>query len=265
MSGFNYIPKPEDGAAWITGASSGIGRSVALRLAEDGWTVFATARSEEKLADLAAENANIIAAPGDVTDPVAMAEIVDIITARGPLALAVLNAGVYYPMRAPEFDAEKAAQTFAVNLTGVSNCLEPTLKYLWERRTGCVALVASVAGYRGLPRAAPYAATKAGLIAMAESLAFDLAPRGVRISVINPGFVKTEATSVNDFKMPFLMETEEAAEHIVKGLKRSGFEIAFPWMFSIILKTIGLLRARSYFWLTGKMIGWDEVIKREDG
>ena len=123
------------------------------------------------------------------------------------------------------------------------------LKHLWGRRTGCVALVASVAGYRGLPRAAPYAATKAGLIAMAEALAFDLAPRGVRISVVNPGFVKTDATAVNEFKMPFLLETDQAADYIVRGLKRSGFEIAFPWIFVMMLKTIGLLRPRSYFWV----------------
>ena len=264
MSGFDYIPKPADGSAWVTGASAGIGRATALRLARDGWTVFATARSADKLAELATEHPNIKPAPGDVTDVEAMRAIVGSITAQGPLSLSVLNAGVYHPMRAPEFNAEQAAQTYAVNLTGVSNCLDPVIAHLWERRSGCVALVASVAGYRGLPRAAAYSATKAGLIAMAESLAFDLAPRGVRISVINPGFVKTEATAVNDFEMPFLMETEAAAGRIVDGLKRSGFEIAFPRRFALILKTLRLLRPRSYFWLTRKMIGWDKVIAEDE-
>ena len=227
----------------MTGASSGIGEALTKKLAAEGWTVYATARSAEKLEALAADHPNILAAAGDVTDPDAMARIVERIRRDGPLALAVLNAGVYLPMRAQEYDAAEAAKTFDVNLTGVSNCVDPVLKALFAQNRGCVALVASVAGYRGLPRAAPYSATKAALIAMAESLAFDLAPRGLRISVINPGFVETEATAVNDFDMPFLMKTDEAAEKIVAGLKRSGFEIAFPTPFVLILKTIGLLRA----------------------
>ncbi|MEO1293488.1 MAG: SDR family NAD(P)-dependent oxidoreductase [Pseudomonadota bacterium] len=261
MSGFDYIPKPADGAAWVTGASAGIGRALALRLAEQGWTVYASARSADKLDALAAENPRIRAMPGDVTDLERMRAIVAEITATEPIALAVLNAGVYTPMRAQEFDAVTAKQMFDINQTGVANCLDPLLPHLIERRTGCVALTASVAGYRGLPRAAPYSGTKAALIAMAESLAFDLAPIGVRISVINPGFVETEATAVNEFEMPFLMQTDEVAEKIVAGLGRGGFEIAFPTVFVMILKTLGFLRPRSYFWLVRKMIGWDEVGK----
>ena len=259
MSGFQYIPQPEHGAAWITGASSGIGRAVALKLAEEGWTVYATARSADKLEQLAAENSNIRPAPGDVTDPDAMRRVVADITGQGPLALTILNAGVYIPMRAQEFSAEDAHKTFDVNLTGVANGLDPVLKALFHQQRGCVALVASVAGYRGLPRAAPYSATKAALIAMAECLAFDLAPRGLRICVVNPGFVETDATAVNDFDMPFLMTTEQAAGHMIKGLKRPGFEIAFPTPFVMILKTLGLLRHRSYLWVVRKLTGWDDV------
>ena len=264
MSGFDYIPKPEDGAAWITGASAGIGRAVALRLAAEGWTVYATARSADALEALAAESPNIRAAPGDVTDAAAMRAIVDRIAADGPLALAILNAGVYQPMRAQEYSAEDAAKTFSVNLTGVSNCVDPVLKRLFAQGKGCLALTASVAGYRGLPRAAAYSATKAGLIAMAEALAFDMAPKGLRVSVINPGFVETEATAVNDFEMPFLMKTDEAAERIVAGLKRGGFEIAFPSIFVGILKAVGFLRPRSYFWLVRKAIGWDKIAAEEE-
>ncbi|MEL6979012.1 MAG: SDR family NAD(P)-dependent oxidoreductase [Pseudomonadota bacterium] len=259
MSGFDYIPSPGDGAAWVTGASAGIGRAVALKMAAEGWTVYATARSAEALAAMAAEQPNIRPAPGDVTDIAAMRAIVDRIAQDGPLALAVLNAGVYQPMRAQEFSAEEARKTFDVNLTGVANGVDPVLKLLFKQGKGCLALTASVAGYRGLPRAAAYSATKAGLIAMAEALAFDMAPRGLRISVINPGFVETEATSVNDFKMPFLMTTDQAATRIVEGLKKPGFEIAFPTRFVMILKALGFLRPRSYFWLVRKGIGWDKV------
>lgn len=258
--GRTYIPKPEHGAAWITGASAGIGRAVALRLASEGWTVYATARSEEKLQSLQTEGGErIIPAPGDVTDSEAMAGIVARIEGVEGLALAIFNAGVYVPMRAQEFTAEAAAQHFDVNLQGVVNGLAPAMRGMIERKTGCLALAASVAGYRGLPKAAAYGATKAALINMAEALAYDLHPAGVRISVINPGFVETDATAVNDFDMPFLMQTDEAAERIVDGLKTSAIEIAFPRRFAIILKTMRFLPTRAYLWLGRKAMGWDKI------
>jgi len=213
--GQSYIPKPEHGAAWITGASAGIGRAIALRLASEGWTVYATARSEE-------------------------------------IALAIFNAGVYEPMRAHEFTAEKAGRHFDVNLQGVVNGLAPAMHGMIARKTGCLALVASVAGYRGLPKAAAYGATKAALINMTEALAYDLHPAGVRISVINPGFVETDATAVNDFDMPFLMQTDEAAERIVEGLKTPTIEIAFPRRFAFILKAMRFLPVGWYLRLGRK-------------
>ena len=258
--GRTYIPKPEDGAAWITGASAGIGRAVALRLAAEGWRVYATARNEDKLKALAVESeGRIIAMPGDVTDAAAMETIVSRIEASEGLALAILNAGVYLPMRAQEFTADGAKQHFDVNLQGVVNGLAPAMRGMITRKTGCLALVASVAGYRGLPKAAPYGATKAALINMAEALAYDLHPAGVRISLINPGFVETDATSVNDFDMPFLMQTDEAADRIIKGLKTTAFEIAFPRRFAFILKSLRFLPTRAYLWLGRKAMGWDKI------
>jgi NADP-dependent 3-hydroxy acid dehydrogenase YdfG len=261
MSVWSQVARPEDGVAWVTGASSGIGRAVALELADRGWTVHVTARNAESLEALAAERpGKIIARPGDVTDRAAMGELVAAIEGERPIALAVLNAGVYHPMRAQEFSAETVEKTFAVNVTGVANGLEPLLQAMIGRRRGHVALVASVAGYRGLPRAAAYSATKAALIAMAEALAFDLIDLNVRISVINPGFVKTEATAVNDFEMPFLMETDAAAKRIADGLAKPGFEIAFPTRFVLILRTLGILPNRAYFWVMRKAMGWDENV-----
>lgn len=253
---------PQDGAAWITGASAGIGKAVAERLADEGWTVWVTARSKEPLEAMAAARpGKIRPLPCDVTDRAAMAAAVETITAEGPLALAILNAGLYIPMRAQEFNAGDAAKTFDVNLNGVANGLDPVLKHMIARRDGHVALTASVAGYRGLPRASAYSATKAALIAMAESLAYDMIDLDVRISIICPGFVKTEATSVNDFEMPFVMETDEAAKRIVEGLKKPGFEIAFPRRFELLLKTLGLLPNRWYLAVMRKMMGWDEKVK----
>lgn len=252
--------RPEEGAAWITGASGGIGRALTLELASRGWTVYATARDTAKLNELAQMGeGRIVPLPADVTDLEAMRRAVRIATGERPLALAILNAGIYHPMRAQNFDAAKARQTFEVNLTGVTNALEPVLEHLIARGTGHVALTASVAGYRGLPNAAAYGATKAGLIALAESLAMDLVDLGVRISVINPGFVETEATSVNDFEMPMLMQPDEAARRIADGLARPGFEIRFPWSFALILRTVGLLPNRAYIWLIRKALGWDRM------
>ena len=248
MSVFSQVARPADGHAWVTGASGGIGRAVTLALADRGWTVHATARSTEALEALAAERpGRILPKPADVLDLDAMRAVVAGIEAEAPLALALLNAGVYLPMSADEFDAGKARKTFDVNLTGVANGLAPVLEAMIARRSGHVAVTASVAGYRGLPKAAAYSATKAGLIAMCESLALDLMDHGVRISVINPGFVETEATAVNDFEMPFLMQTDEAARRIVEGLERPGFEIAFPRRFVLFLRLLGLLPNQLYF------------------
>lgn len=259
MSIFNKVMRPTDGAAWVTGASSGIGRAVCLRLAAEGWTVYATARRTDRLEKLSAEASGpgrIIAAAADVTDASQLQQVVDRITSQEGLALAILNAGIYMPMRARSFDAETARDMLEVNLIGVTNALDPVLKAMIAAGTGHVALTASVAGYRGLPGAAPYSASKAALIAMAEALAMDLVDHNVRISVINPGFVETDATAVNEFEMPFLQTTDQAADHIVSGLSKPGFEIAFPWIFVRILRLIGLLPNRAYIWFVRAATGW---------
>lgn len=256
MSVFSQVAKPSQGVAWVTGASGGIGRAVALKLAREGWEVWVTARSRDKLEALAAEMPGMIKPlVGDVTDPVAMRQIVDTITAQRPLVLAILNAGVYTPLRAHKFDLKAANKMIDVNLKGVINGLDPVMKYMIERRSGVIAITASVAGYRGLPASGPYSATKAGLIALAESLAMDLVDHNVRLSVINPGFVETEATSVNKFKMPFLMQTDEAADRIVLGLNNSGFEITFPRRLSLLLRIVGFLPNRAYLWVVRKLLG----------
>ncbi len=262
---FDRIVRPADGAAWITGASEGIGRATAMRLCTEGWKVYATARSVPDLEALkhgAQGSGEIVPAPGDVTDPSAMTKIVAEIARDQPLALAILNAGVYVPMRAETFRAATARIMLDVNLGGVANGLEPVLAHMIARRSGHVAITASVAGYRGLPNSAVYSATKAGLIAMAEALAMDLVDLDVRISVINPGFVKTEATSVNAFEMPFLMTPDEAAKRIVDGLKRPGFEIVFPRRFAFLLRLLGALPNRAYIAAVRRMTGWKDRTAR---
>ena len=247
--------RPADGIAWVTGASAGIGRAVVLRLVQDGWTVAATARRADELAHLAAAHpGRIIAAPADVTDPVAMqaavrhAEAV----AGGSIALAILNAGTYVPMSAQTFDAAAFRLQVDVNLGGTANALAAVLPGLLARGSGQLAIVASVAGYRGLPTALAYAATKAALIALAESLKFDLDRAGVLSHVINPGFVRTPLTDRNTFPMPFLIEADDAARRIVRGLRCTRFEIVFPRRFAYMLKLLRLLPYALFFPLVAR-------------
>lgn len=247
------------GLIWITGASMGIGAYLARRAAAAGWTVAVSARSQDKLEALAAEpeaHGLIHAYPLDVLDGQANATVLERIeNDLGPVDIAVLNAGTHADMPADQFDAAAAGKVFDLNLKGLANGLEPLLKSFLERGRGRIALTASVAGYRGLPRAAAYCASKAGTIALAESLAAEIGHKGVTVQVICPGFVRTPLTDKNEFPMPFLMEPEDAAERIWKGLHGNGFEIAFPRRFVWQLKLLKLLPAKLYFALVRKATG----------
>jgi NAD(P)-dependent dehydrogenase (short-subunit alcohol dehydrogenase family) len=257
----SYTAKPVDGAAWVTGASSGIGRALALNLAREGFAVFATARSADDLEALSGEaetlKGEIIAAPGDVTDAGAMAKIVHRIDGEGAgLALAVFNAGIYRPVHGETLKVEDFDKSFAVNLSGVVNGLVPAVERMKARGRGQLAIVSSVTGYGGMPTSAAYGATKAALINMAESLKFDLDKFGVRIQVINPGFVDTPATADNAFSMPALMQPDDAAARIAAGLKSTAFEITFPRRFTYVLKLLQFLPYSAYFALMNAATGW---------
>ncbi len=252
---------PEDGIVWITGASSGIGRALALLLAKKGYRVAVTARSHEALYALQREagalSGSIIVLEGDVTSAPDMARVLASIEYdHGPLSLAILNAGIYLPVRGFDLHLEDFNQTFAVNLSGVVNCLLPAIRSMKTRGRGHVAIVSSVTGYGGLPTSAAYGATKAALINMAESLKFDLDRMNIKIQVINPGFVATAATAKNSFTMPALQTPEAAAEAIYRGLKGGSFEITFPKRFTWMLKLIRLLPYRLYFPIVRKVTRW---------
>lgn len=219
--------------AWITGASSGIGRATALRLAAQGVRVAASARSEDGLADLAREaerqGGSITAFPLDVTDLEACRATVRRIEAEiGPIDLALFIAGTDVPMGGADFSAETAGTVMAVNYQGTANCLDAVLPALRERRHGRIGVMASVAGYRGFPGFAAYSPSKAALIALCESLHGDLRRDGIRLSVINPWFVRTRLTVGVRSPMPFAITPERAAREIVRGLQRDCFEILVP-------------------------------------
>ena len=235
---------------WITGASTGIGRALALELARGGARVAASARNADALAALSRENPRIAAYPVDVTDRAAMLAAADKIRSdMGPIDLAVLNAGVWQPMGASQFSSEAAAKSMAVNHGGICNGLEAILPAMIARRGGHVALVASVAGYCGLPKAAAYGPTKAAVINLAESLYSDLEMKGIRLQVINPGFVDTPMTEVNTFPMPFLIPVDQAVGHIVRGLNSKKFEIVFPWQMAVMMKLAKRASYPLFFWI----------------
>ena len=238
--------------AWVTGASTGIGASTALALAQDGWDVVMTARSKDKLEQMAKLSGEfkgrLIPLQGDVTHKDGMKTAVETIEKNyGPVDLAILNAGVYIPEELWTFKSEDFISQVQLNLFGTVFCIEALLPSFIKRHSGHIAIVASVAGYRGLPRSLGYGSSKAALIHLSEALAIMGKRYGIKVQVINPGFVKTPLTDKNDFPMPFLIDSGVAAQRIVDGLKSNKFEITFPTRFAYLLKAIGLLPDRWYF------------------
>lgn len=252
-----------DGVAWITGASAGIGRELALQMARNGYTVVASARSTDKLDSLANETADmagtIHAAPCDVTDRDAMADVIEKIEAEhGPIRLAVFNAGNYWPTAGEALDIDAFRKTYEINMFGVLNGLVPVVERMKAHGKGQVALVASVSGYTGLPAASAYGASKAAINNMAESLKFDFDKINIRIQVVNPGFIDTPLTEKNDFEMPFLMPVDKAVDRMISGFERGGFEITFPRRFTWMLKVLRMLPHSVYFPLMKRNTGWNK-------
>jgi NAD(P)-dependent dehydrogenase (short-subunit alcohol dehydrogenase family) len=244
---------------WITGAGKGIGRALALKCAEEGFTVVVSARTASDLAALETQARNmrgtIHAFPLDITDAhLVAAVVVDVERTLGPIDLAVLNAGTHLPTPIVDFTPETVRALFEVNVMGTVNCLS-ALFVKREARRGCrIAVVASLAGYRGLPGASAYGGTKAALINMCEALKPECEIFGISLNVINPGFVKTPLTEKNDFPMPFLISAEAAAERIFSSLEVTRFETTFPTRFALIIKMLRLLPDRLYFPITRRIL-----------
>ena len=237
---------------WLVGASTGIGRATADQLHALGAVVVVSARSEPALERFVAEHPGSDAIALDVTDRAAVrAAAARIVESHGSIDLACYCAGTYAEMRATDFDLEVALRHQQVNYVGALYLLDALLPQLLAQarsgRGGHLSLISSVAGFRGLPKALAYGPTKAALINLAETLYLDLAPKGVGVSLINPGFVETPLTAGNDFRMPALIRPEEAARAIVAGWQAGAFEIHFPKRFTLWLKGLRLLAYGPYF------------------
>lgn len=229
--------------AWLLGASSGIGRATASLLHQQGAKVAISARNAAALHAFAEQHPGTIVLPLDVTDPTAMhAACHELLARTGRIDMAMYCAGHYRAMRATAFDLAEAVRHQQVNYVGALNLLDAVLPSLLRDAEGGapghLSLVSSVAGYRGLPNALGYGPTKAALINLAEVLYMDLAPLGIGVSLINPGFVETPLTAQNQFHMPALIAPETAARAIVEGWRQGRFEIHFPKRFTRLLKAL---------------------------
>ncbi|MBA2561039.1 MAG: SDR family NAD(P)-dependent oxidoreductase [Propionibacteriales bacterium] len=234
---------------WITGASSGIGAALATELVARGARVAISARRSDRLEEVS--GGSMLVVPLDVTDHDAVQSAASRVRDDfGDIDIAVLNAGAWTQTKVGQWDADAFRQQVEVNLLGASSCLAAVLPRMLERGAGKIVIVASVAGYRGIPSAEAYGSTKAALLNLAESLRADLAPSGVVVQWVSPGFVRTELTDANDFPMPFMIEADDAARTIADGLATTRPEIVFPLRMAASMKLLQLLPHRlwTYVW-----------------
>ena len=241
---------------WVVGASSGIGRATASLLHARGARVVVSARNAGALHDFVATHAGSEAAALDVVCPgAAAAALQRVLAQHGRLDMLLYCAGHYKAQRAQDFDLDELLRHLDVNYAGALRVLAEVLPPLIAQGHGHISLVASVAGYRGLPNALAYGPTKAALQHLAETLHLDLRPGGIGVSVVNPGFVATALTADNAFDMPALLTPEQAAQHMLRGWARGRFEIDFPKRFTLWLKLMRLLPHGIYFRAVRRVTG----------
>ncbi|MDX8354550.1 SDR family NAD(P)-dependent oxidoreductase [Cognatiyoonia sp. IB215182] len=234
---------------WLVGASEGLGREVAFILNRAGAEVIVSARSEDRLKDLVAElpgKASYITV--DVADRAAVEKAA---AETGELDGVVYLAGVYWPMKAQEWDNEKADMMGEVNFLGASRVVGSVIKDMIAKNAGHIVLVGSLSGFRGLPGAIGYCSSKAGMMSLAESMQADLRTSPIEVQLINPGFIKTRLTDKNDFNMPFIMSPEDAAREVFDHMNTDSFKKSFPMMFSWVFRLSQFMPDWMYYRLFG--------------
>ena len=232
---------------WLIGASTGIGHATASALHAQGAHVVVSARNAQALNAFVAAHPKSQALVLDVTNPDAVRVGAQTLAAQGRLDCVVYCAGHYHAMTADTLDAKDMLRHMQVNYEGAIYVLEHIVPLMRQQGAGHISLVASVAGYRGLPQSLAYGPTKAALINLAETLYLDLHPKGIGISLINPGFVDTPLTAGNTFEMPALLTPAQAAQAILRGWAQGRFEIHFPKRFTFWMKALRHFPNRLYF------------------
>ena len=240
---------------WITGASSGIGKSTAEKFAKEGWQVAVSARRKEILDDMA-KNPNISSYPLDVVnDDNCKNTFLKIISEFKEIDLCIFCSGTYDPKKEKEINVEQSKFVMNVNYFGTLNCVKSVEAYFKKEKKGHISIVSSIAGYRGLPNSSGYGPSKAALTNFAESIYFDFKKHNVKVSVVSPGFIKTPLTDKNEFPMPFLRSPEFAADKVFSGLvKTNSFEIDFPKQLTFTLKFLRILPYKIYLFLVDKLV-----------
>jgi NAD(P)-dependent dehydrogenase (short-subunit alcohol dehydrogenase family) len=250
------LPAWREARVWLIGASTGIGAATAQALLAAGACVAVSARSEDKLREVVAGHERALVLPLDITDTAAThAACAQVVRAFGAIDLVLILAGTHREVRAWELNEQDAFALLDTNLNGVIRVACAAIPQLLAQGHGALGIVSSVAGYRGLPKALVYGASKAALINFAETLYMDLRPKNIGVYLVCPGFVNTPLTDKNEFQMPALISAEEAAREILRGLQRGRFEIHFPRRFTNTLKLLRLLPYRLYFALIRRATG----------
>lgn len=230
---------------WLVGASDGLGAALAHRLSAAGAHVVVSARSEEKLISVVESLPNEGSYQTvDVSDD---ASVVQATQAIGQIDGVVYLAGVYWPFSAQEWNAEEATAMADINFTGLVRVMGRVVPQFVTRDAGHVVVTGSLSGFRGLPGSIGYTASKAGTMSLAECMYADLRGTGVDVQVSNPGFIKTQLTDKNDFKMPFIMSPEEAADHMFRHMNSNRFKQSFPTLFSWVFRGSQFLPDWLYF------------------
>ncbi|MGV8950971.1 MAG: SDR family NAD(P)-dependent oxidoreductase [Cypionkella sp.] len=229
---------------WLIGASEGLGLALAKALKARGAEVIISARSPDGLAQASRDLGGVVTVPVDVADTKAVTQAV---TAVGAVDGVIFLAGVYWPMTAQEIDADHLEAMCNVNFTGCARVMAAVVPAMVARGSGHIVITGSLSGFRGLPGAVGYAAAKAGVMVLAECLYADLRGTGVKVQLANPGFIATRLTAKNDFKMPFLMQPEEAADHMLRLMESNRFKASFPTVFSWFFRLGNFLPDWAYY------------------
>ena len=240
---------------WITGGSTGIGKALAIKFANEGWNVAISARREQLLEEISNEYENISSFPLDVTNKSNCNEVFNqIINKFQNIDICFFSTGTWDPKKEKDIDVEQMEEVFKVNFFGTVNTIKAVEQHFKDRKNGVITIVSSIAGYRGLPNSTGYGPSKSALNNLAESLYFDFKRSNVRVCLVSPGFIKTPMTDKNDSKMPFLKTPEYAADQIYEGLvNKKSFEIHFPKALTITLKVLSFLPSWLYFNLIGRL------------
>ena len=219
---------------WIVGASEGLGRALAEALDARGASLIVSARSEERLQELAGKLRDAVAIPVDVTDPASVAEAA---RKAGQFDGMIYSVGAYEPTKATEWNGDAVRLMIDTNITGCVNVLGEVVPRFVKANKGHIALIGSLSGFRGLPGAVGYGLSKAAVMHTAENLRIDLSKTDILVQRMNPGFIDTRLTEKNEFNMPQLMTPEEAAAHVVHAIDKRRFSYSFPrpfsWMFTV--------------------------------